>query len=168
MNKIIRVVSIFVLCSYFSQPLSTAEASERHVITAASKHRTAKAHKTRHTLGPSRTAKRSMVSWYGADFHGKKTASGQRFDMYAMTAAHKTLPLLSYAKVTNPRNNRTVIVRINDRGSFPGKREMDLSYAAAKKLGIQSQGLGSVVITPISRDQALAEMGHGGKTDKSS
>ncbi|MBF6650061.1 septal ring lytic transglycosylase RlpA family protein [Methylobacter sp. BlB1] len=168
MNKIIRVVSIFVLCSYFSQPLSTAEASERHVITAASKHRTAKAHKTRHTLGPSRTAKRSMVSWYGADFHGKKTASGQRFDMYAMTAAHKTLPLLSYAKVTNPRNNRTVIVRINDRGSFPGKREMDLSYAAAKKLGIQGQGIGSVVVTPISRDQALAEMGHDGKTGKRS
>jgi rare lipoprotein A len=168
MNKIIRVVSIFVLCSYFTQPLSIAEASERRVTTAVSKHKKAKVHKTRHTIEPSRKAKRSMVSWYGADFHGKRTASGQRFDMYAMTAAHKTLPLLSYAKVTNPRNNRTVIVRINDRGSFPGKREMDLSYAAAKKLGIQSQGLGSVVITPISRDQALAEMGHDGKTGRSS
>lgn len=107
-----------------------------------------------------------MVSWYGADFHGKRTASGQKFDMYAMTAAHKTLPLLSYAKITNPKNNRSVIVRINDRGAFPDKREMDLSYAAAKKLGIHNQGIGSVVITPISRDQALAEMGHGGKADK--
>lgn|GEM_PF-295247 len=168
MNKIIRVVSIFVLCGYFAQPLPTAEASERRVTAAVSKHKTAKAHKAKHAIGPLRKAKRSMVSWYGADFHGKRTASGQKFDMYAMTAAHKSLPLLSYAKVTNPRNNRTVIVRINDRGSFPGKREMDLSYAAAKKLGIQNQGVGSVVVMPISRDQALAEMEHGGKRGRRS
>lgn len=166
MNKLILVVSVFVLCSYFTQPISTAEASGRRAVTAVSKHKAAKTHKNQRIIESARKAKRSMVSWYGADFHGKKTASGQKFDMYAMTAAHKTLPLLSYAKVTNPRNNRSVIVRINDRGAFPGKREMDLSYAAAKKLGIQSQGIGSVVITPISRDQALAEMGHGGKADK--
>lgn len=78
-----------------------------------------------------------MVSWYGADFHGKRTASGQRFDMYAMTAAHKTLPLLSYAKVTNPRNNRTVIVRINDRGSFPGKEKWTCPMLPPKSLAFR-------------------------------
>ncbi|WP_020158552.1 septal ring lytic transglycosylase RlpA family protein [Methylobacter marinus] len=166
MNKLIRVVSFFVLCAFFTQPFSAAEAIERRAATAVSKHKAVKNRKAGHITPSAREARRSMVSWYGADFHGKRTASGQKFDMYAMTAAHKTLPLLSYAKVTNPKNNRSVIVRINDRGAFPGKREMDLSYAAAKKLGIHNQGIGSVVITPISRDQALAEMRHGGKADK--
>jgi rare lipoprotein A len=91
------------------------------------------------------------VSWYGSKFHGKKTASGQTYDMYAMTAAHNSLPLLSYAKVTNTKNHRSVVVRINDRGSFHGKNHMDLSYAAAKELGIQ--GLGSVEITPLSSNE---------------
>jgi rare lipoprotein A len=74
--------------------------------------------------------------------------------MYAMTAAHRSLPLLSYAKVTNLKNHRSVVVRINDRGSFHGKRAMDLSYAAAKELGIK--GLGTVEITPISSNEALS------------
>ena len=91
------------------------------------------------------------VSWYGSKFHGKKTASGQTYDMYGMTAAHNSLPLLSYAKVTNTKNHRSVVVRINDRGSFHGKNHMDLSYAAAKELGIQ--GLGSVEITPLSSNE---------------
>ena len=81
------------------------------------------------------------------DFHGKKTANGERFNMYAMTAAHRTLPLSSYAEVTNLKNHRSVIVRINDRGPYHGKRAMDLSYAAAKELGIN--GTGSVQIKPL-------------------
>jgi rare lipoprotein A len=77
--------------------------------------------------------------------------------MYAMTAAHRTLPLASYAEVTNLKNHRSVIVRINDRGPYHGKRALDLSYAAAKELGIS--GLGSVQITPLRRNQSLALLG---------
>jgi rare lipoprotein A len=84
--------------------------------------------------------------------------------MYAMTAAHKSLPLSSYAKVTNLKNHRSVVVRINDRGSFHGKRDMDLSYAAAKQLGIK--GLGSVEITPLSRNEALSPVNNSGKASK--
>jgi rare lipoprotein A len=86
--------------------------------------------------------------------------------MYAMTAAHKTLPLLSYAKVTNLKNHRSVIVRINDRGAFYGKRDMDLSYAAAKELGIR--GIGSVEITPISRNEAVSSLNSSVKANKHS
>jgi len=103
-----------------------------------------KAHKTKHH---SKTHHQWTASWYGADFHGKRTANDERFNMYAMTAAHKTLPLSSYAEVTNLKNHRSVIVRINDRGPYHGKRAIDLSYAAAKELGIS--GLGSVQITPL-------------------
>lgn len=100
--------------------------------------------------------KKGIASWYGPGFHGKKTATGERFNMYAMTAAHKTLPLSSYAEITNPANHRTVIVRINDRGPFHGNRILDLSYAAAKKLGIHSKGAGSVVIKSLGNPQSQA------------
>ncbi|MDO9268718.1 MAG: septal ring lytic transglycosylase RlpA family protein [Methylobacter sp.] len=149
MNKIMLAVPVFFMCSYFVNPISTAEASEHRSGHKASKHSSAATHKARYQSDNHR----STVSWYGSKFHGKKTASGQKYDMYAMTAAHKTLPLLSYAKVTNLKNHRSVVVRINDRGSFYGKRDMDLSYAAAKELGIR--GLGSVEITPLSRNEAL-------------
>jgi len=146
MNKLILAVSFVVICSYFSNPIQSAEASGRHHSGHVSK-----AHTTKHH---SKTHHQSTASWYGADFHGKKTANGERFNMYAMTAAHKTLPLSSYAEVTNLKNNRSVIVRINDRGPYHGKRALDLSYAAAKELGIK--GLGSVQIKPLGRDQTLA------------
>ena len=90
-----------------------------------------------------------VASWYGPGFHGRKTASGERFNMYAMTAASKTLPLSSYARVTNLKNNRSVIVRVNDRGPYHGNRTMDLSYAAAKALGILKTGTGRVIITAM-------------------
>lgn len=76
-----------------------------------------------------------QASWYGPGFHGKKTASGERYNMYAYTAAHKTLPIPSYAKVTNLKNGKSVIVRINDRGPFHGNRVIDLSKGAAEKIG---------------------------------
>lgn len=79
---------------------------------------------------------RGLASWYGRRFHGKLTASGEPYDMYAMTAAHRTLPIPSYARVTNLANGRSVIVRINDRGPFHPDRIIDLSYAAAYKLGL--------------------------------
>jgi rare lipoprotein A len=90
-----------------------------------------------------------IASWYGKRFNGKKTSTGEVYDMYAMTAAHPTLPLPSYVKVTNPANNRSVIVRINDRGPFKHSRIIDLSYAAAYKLGIIKQGSGKVTIEAI-------------------
>lgn len=87
---------------------------------------------------------RGIASWYGKRYHGNQTASGEPYDMYAMTAAHTTLPIPSYARVTNPENGRTVIVRINDRGPFLQERLIDLSYVAAYKLGIVQQGSGLV------------------------
>ncbi len=160
MNKIMLAVPVFFICSYFVNPIQTAEASEHRSAHKASKHALVKNHKTKH----SSDNHRSTVSWYGNEFHGRKTASGQKYDMYAMTAAHKTLPLLSYAKVTNLQNHRSVVVRINDRGSFHGKRDMDLSYAAAKELGIR--GLGSVEITPLSRNEAVLPLSNSGKVSK--
>lgn len=77
-----------------------------------------------------------VASWYGRRFHGRRTASGERFDMHALTAAHRTLPLSSHARVRNPANGREVRVRINDRGPFHGRRVIDLSYAAAAALGL--------------------------------
>lgn len=77
-----------------------------------------------------------IASWYGRPFHGRRTATGEVYDMHAMTAAHKTMPLPSYALVRNPRNKREVVVRVNDRGPFKEGRVIDLSHAAARKLGI--------------------------------
>lgn len=89
------------------------------------------------------------ASWYGSQFHGRKTSNGERFDMNMMTAAHKTLPIPSYAKVTNLSNGKTVIVRINDRGPFHGNRIIDVSKAAAHKLGFLSQGTANVRVEQI-------------------
>ena len=77
-----------------------------------------------------------LASWYGRKFHGRATANGEIYDMFAMTAAHKTMPLPSYARVRNPANGREIIVRINDRGPFADGRVIDLSYAAAFRLDL--------------------------------
>ncbi len=94
--------------------------------------------------------KRGTASWYGEKFHGHKTSNGETFDMYTMTAAHKNLPIPSYARVTNLDNGRSVVVRVNDRGPFHGDRLIDLSYAAAKKLGYQSRGTATVEVAAIT------------------
>ena len=99
---------------------------------------------------------RGIASWYGKDFHGKKTSSGETYDMYAMTAAHKTLPLGTYVRVRNLENNRELDVRINDRGPFVRGRIIDLSYTAAKELGLVGPGTAKVEIvalgTPTTTD----------------
>jgi peptidoglycan lytic transglycosylase len=95
---------------------------------------------------------RGVASWYGSEFHGRLTASGEPYDMNAMTAAHKTLPLPSYARVTNLRNGRSIIVRINDRGPFVRNRILDLSYAAAQALDIATAGTGIVDIETVAPD----------------
>ncbi len=93
---------------------------------------------------------RGIASWYGAKFHGQLTSSGEPYDMYAMTAAHKSLPLPTYARVTNLQNGRSVVVRINDRGPFHDDRLIDLSYVAAIKLDITGTGTGLVEIRAIN------------------
>ena len=92
---------------------------------------------------------RGMASWYGKRFHGQKTASGESYDMYAMSAAHPTLPIPSYARITSLHTGRQVVVRINDRGPFHANRVIDLSYAAAYRLGLIGTGSGEVEIEAI-------------------
>ena len=92
---------------------------------------------------------RGIASWYGTKFHGRRTSSGETYDMYAMTAAHKSLPLPTYVAVTNLRTGRRVVVKVNDRGPFHDNRVVDLSYAAAVKLGIAEKGTGLVEVQAI-------------------
>lgn len=100
--------------------------------------------------------KTGMASWYGNKFHGRKTSNGETYDMYAMTAAHKTLPIPCYVRVTNLKNQRSVVVRINDRGPFHGNRLIDLSYTAAVKLGIQQTGTGLVEVIALQPETKKA------------
>ncbi len=93
-----------------------------------------------------------IASWYGKKFHGQRTSIGETYDMYAMTAAHPTLPIPSYARVTNLANGKSVIVRVNDRGPFLHQRIIDLSYAAAYKLGFVNQGSAEVEVESLSAD----------------
>lgn len=109
------------------------------------------------TYTPATTGKgykaQGMASWYGRRFHGKRTASGEPYDMYAMTAAHPTLPLPSYARVTSLDNGKSVVVRINDRGPFHSARIIDLSYTAAHKLGFVQNGKGRVEVESITLEE---------------
>lgn len=90
-----------------------------------------------------------IASWYGRQFHGRKTANGDTFDMNAMTAAHRSLPLNCYIRVTNKDNGRSVVVKVNDRGPFHGNRVLDLSYAAAKQIGVTNSGTARVSIERV-------------------
>jgi rare lipoprotein A len=93
---------------------------------------------------------RGVASWYGADFHGLRTATGERYDMFAMTAAHKTLPIPCYARVTNLSNGHSIVVRINDRGPFVANRIIDLSYTAANRLDMIRNGTAFVEVTTLT------------------
>jgi len=92
---------------------------------------------------------RGLASWYGKPFHGRKTSSGEIYDMNGMSAAHKTLPLPTYARVTNLANKRSIVIRINDRGPFHQSRLIDLSYTAAVKLGVDKTGTALVEVRAI-------------------
>ena len=111
--------------------------------------------KTYYTL-PSSSGyqERGIASWYGTKFHGKRTSSGEPYDLYAMTAAHKTLPLPTYVEVTNLNNGRKVIVKVNDRGPFHEDRIIDLSYSAAARLDILPYGTGEVEVRAIDPTQS--------------
>jgi len=99
------------------------------------------------------------ASWYGTKFHGQATANGETYDLYGMTAAHKTLPLPSYVRVTNLENGRTVVLRVNDRGPFYSDRIIDLSFAAAKRLGFAEQGTARVKVEGIDPHEWWAQQG---------
>ena len=97
-------------------------------------------------------SERGVASWYGKKFHGNLTSNREVYDMYEMTAAHKTLPLPTYVRVRNLRNNKSIVVRVNDRGPFVGNRIIDLSYVAAMKLDMIADGTGLVEVTAINFD----------------
>lgn len=99
---------------------------------------------------------RGVASWYGPGFHAAATSNGERYDMYAMTAAHKTLPLPAYVQVTNLRNGRSVVVRVNDRGPFKDGRIIDLSYTAASKLGMLKDGTTFVEVRALTPEHKAA------------
>jgi len=98
------------------------------------------------------------ASYYGKDFHGKRTASGEIFNMYTLTAAHKTLPLGTLVEVTNKNNKKKIVVKINDRGPFVKGRILDLSYLAAKKIDMIEKGTADVIIKPLSADWLMSNV----------
>lgn len=100
---------------------------------------------------PSGNIQRGLASWYGPEFHGKATSNKEVYNMYDMTAAHRTLPFGTYVQVTNLNNGKSVVVRINDRGPFVKERIIDLSYAAAAKLGMSGQGVAPVEIRVLKK-----------------
>ena len=111
---------------------------------------------------------RGIASWYGTKFHGRRTSSGEPYDMNAMTAAHPTLPIPTYVQVTNLRNGRKVIVKVNDRGPFLHNRIIDLSYVAAIKLGITDEGTGLVEVRAIDPRAHATEVNNDSTTKNSS
>lgn len=103
-------------------------------------------------------AETGLASWYGRKFHGRPTSSGEPYDMFAMTAAHRTMPIPSYARVRNPANGREIVVRVNDRGPFVEGRVIDLSYAAAARLGLLA-GVAPVTVRRLTfADLRAAEL----------
>lgn len=100
--------------------------------------------------------KKGYASWYGRKFHGQRTSSRERYDMYSMTAASTTLPIPTYVRVTNLENGRSVVVKVNDRGPFHSRRIIDLSYAAAKQLGYAHKGTAYVQVTAIGAQKPRA------------
>ncbi|MCL2298129.1 MAG: septal ring lytic transglycosylase RlpA family protein [Proteobacteria bacterium] len=112
------------------------------------------------TLAPYKA--RGTASWYGKKFHGNKTSTGETYDMFAMSAAHPTLPLPSYARVTGVASGKSVVVRVNDRGPFLHDRLIDLSYAAAHRIGIAAAGTGEVIVETILPGAPRSAEGGGG------
>lgn len=138
----------------------SAEAATLEDATAPAKNKRAKAVRQANSRETSKKKViRGQASWYGPGFHGKKTASGEIFDQGRLTAAHKTLPLGTKAKVTNLENGNSVEVEINDRGPYVGDRVIDLSRAAANALGFVESGLTLVRIEPLYQEASSEEAG---------
>lgn len=107
---------------------------------------------------PNKPYQIGQASWYGKQFHGRTTASGEPYDMFQLTAAHRQLPLGTWVKVTNVRNGRSVTVRINDRGPYVGNRIIDLSYGAAQMLGVRANGVAKVRLDLINGEEVAASL----------
>jgi rare lipoprotein A len=151
----LSAVTAMFACARFASAHDTANAHKASAhesrTHAAKRGSRAEAHDTVHA-GQAKTQavlQSGIASWYGKGFNGRRTATGERFNMYALTAAHRTLPLGSYVRVTSARNGRSVVVRINDRGPFNRRRIIDLSYAAASALGMQRSGTARVQIEQV-------------------
>jgi len=144
----LKQIAILILISFnfaacINHSSQAATRKHKHII-----------HRQIHTKKISREAAKhyqevGYASWYGQHFHHRRTSSGERFNMFHLTAAHKTLPLHTYVRVTNLKNGKQVIVKINDRGPFIRNRTIDLSYAAAKQIGMVNRGVGPVSIKVI-------------------
>ncbi|PCI79960.1 MAG: septal ring lytic transglycosylase RlpA [SAR86 cluster bacterium] len=149
-----RIVDLSAIPEVIPQPLHRTMAGNRSPYTVLGKS---------YRVLPTEEGyfERGVASWYGEKFHGHKTSNGEVFDMYQVSAAHKSLPIPSFLRVTNLDNNRSIVVRVNDRGPFHGDRVIDLSYAAALKLGYADRGtarvqLESIVATGVSRDREVS------------
>jgi rare lipoprotein A len=115
--------------------------------------------KTTQAAAVARPYQVGTASWYGSHFNGKRTASGEVFDMYQLTAAHRRLPMGTRVRVTNLQNGKSVVVRINDRGPLPRSRIIDLSYNAARILGMKAEGLQAVRLDLMAETEAVAAIG---------
>ena len=154
MNKLFYLFILFILFSCVASPrYSSKSASKEQKTSNASKKITPNTSSSRYSSGNNSSIRSDAIigvsSWYGPNFHGKLTANGEVFDQYGVTAAHKTLPLGTVVRVTNLDNNKSVILRINDRGPYVDGRILDCSYGAAKKLGFMSMGTANVKIEII-------------------
>lgn len=158
-----RNVDIGAVPEVIPVPISRTRAGNRSPYTVLGKS---------YTVMPTEAgySERGVASWYGEKFHGHKTSNGEVFDMYLASAAHKSLPIPSFLKVTNLDNNRSIVVRVNDRGPFHGDRVIDLSYAAAVKLGYSDMGTARVQLDAIvaNGDHASGRQSNSGQVLSSS
>ena len=149
-----RIMDLSVIPEVIPQPLNRTMAGNRSPYTVLGKSYEVLTTEEGYS-------ERGVASWYGEKFHGHDTSNGEVFDMYQASAAHKSLPIPSFLRVTNLDNNRSIVVRVNDRGPFHGDRVIDLSYAAALKLGYADRGtarveLESIVVTGASRESGVS------------
>lgn len=147
-------IRLFMICSLLllvacAAHRATVEAPEGRKLKGTQKPYTVNGEHYEPLISPEGFVQEGKASWYGKDFHGKLTSNGERYDMHAMTAAHKTLPLGVYVRVYNKSNGIAAIVRVNDRGPFVKGRIIDLSFSAAKKLGIVDSGTAPVRIEAL-------------------
>ena len=150
-RKIILGLLIIFLTGCGKKQLRISCSMSRIVLLPSAKLRCYVIHKKRYCTVPD-LVQRGIASWYGKKFHGKRTASGEIYNMYKRTAAHRTLPFGTYVLVRNLRNNKTTIVKINDRGPFIKKRIIDLSYRAAKDIGMIGPGTAPVEIVVLGKE----------------
>lgn len=162
--KVFRTVLFLAGCSLL---LSACGGGYKTQVIDSTETRHLKGHQKPYTVNgqrydplssPAGFIEEGLASWYGRDFHGKKTSNGEIYDMHAMTGAHKTLPMGTYVKVAHRENGREVVVRINDRGPFISGRIIDLSFAAANQLGLVGPGTGQVRIEAIGLKQKNSAM----------